>query len=113
MVFEVLGGNDPTPAECDAATTGAWSVRRGAKWIDGHYGNTLYNHFYTPNPRGKWDCGNGSHNKGLSTARSFHTGGVNVMMADGSVRFVTDAVDLLTTWRPLATRNGGEVVPGF
>jgi hypothetical protein len=38
---------------------------------------------------------------------------VNVLMADGSVRFVTDGVDLFTTWRPLATRAGGEVVPGF
>jgi prepilin-type processing-associated H-X9-DG protein len=113
VVFEVPGGNDPTPADCDSAASGAWSARRGAKWIDGHYGNSLYNHFYAPNPRGKWDCGNGSHNKGLSAARSFHTGGVNVLVADGSVRFVTDAVDLLTTWRPLATRAGGEVIPGF
>jgi type II secretory pathway pseudopilin PulG len=49
---------------------GTWSGRRGAKWIDGHYGNTLYNHFYGPNAR-QWDCGNGSHNKALSTARGF------------------------------------------
>jgi prepilin-type N-terminal cleavage/methylation domain-containing protein/prepilin-type processing-associated H-X9-DG protein len=112
VVLEVSGGTDPTPALCDAGT-GVWSARRGAKWIDGHYGNSLYNHYYTPNPRGKWDCGNGSHNKGLSTSRSFHTGGVNILLADGSVRFVTDAVDLLSTWRPISTRNGGEVIPGF
>jgi prepilin-type N-terminal cleavage/methylation domain-containing protein/prepilin-type processing-associated H-X9-DG protein len=109
VVLEVPGGGDPTPAACDGMA-GAWSARRGGKWIDGHYGNTLYNHYYPPNPAGKWDCGNGSHNKGLSTARSYHAGGVNVLLADGSVRFVRDSVNLATTWRPLATRAGGEVV---
>jgi prepilin-type N-terminal cleavage/methylation domain-containing protein/prepilin-type processing-associated H-X9-DG protein len=106
-VLEVSGGNDPTPADCDAGN-GTWSGRRGGKWIDGHYGNTLYNHFYPPNPR-KWDCGNGSHNKGLSTARSFHSGGVNLLAADGSVRFVTNSINP-ASWKALATRAGGEVV---
>jgi prepilin-type N-terminal cleavage/methylation domain-containing protein/prepilin-type processing-associated H-X9-DG protein len=41
-------------------------------------------------------------------ARSRHTGGVNTAMADGSVRFVPDGIDL-TTWRALGTRSGGEV----
>jgi prepilin-type N-terminal cleavage/methylation domain-containing protein/prepilin-type processing-associated H-X9-DG protein len=111
VVLEVPGGNDPTPAACDAAA-GTFTARRGGKWIDGHYGNTLYNHYYTPNPPGKWDCGNGSHNKGLSTARSFHSGGVNVLLADGSVRFIRNTIDL-ATWRALATRNGGEVLGNF
>jgi prepilin-type processing-associated H-X9-DG protein len=61
-----------------------------------------------PNAR-EWDCGNGSHNKGLSTARSLHAGGVNMLFCDGSVRFVTNSVNQ-TTWRGMATRDGGEVV---
>ena len=105
-VLEVPGGSDPTPAAC-AAASGAFSGKRGGKWIDGHYGNTLYNHFYAPNPR-TWDCGNGSHNKALSTARSFHHGGVNVLMCDGSVQFTSDAIDV-STWRAMATRSGMEV----
>jgi prepilin-type N-terminal cleavage/methylation domain-containing protein/prepilin-type processing-associated H-X9-DG protein len=109
VVFEVPAGGDTTPAACDSGTGGAFVGVRGAKWIDGHYGNTLYNHFYTPNPAGKWDCGNGFHNKALSTARSAHTGGVNVLACDGSVRFVRDGVSA-TTWRALATRAGGEVL---
>jgi prepilin-type N-terminal cleavage/methylation domain-containing protein/prepilin-type processing-associated H-X9-DG protein len=108
VVLEVPGGTDPTPAACDGAA-GTFSGKRGAKWIDGHYGNTLYNHYYLPNPAGKWDCGNASHNKGLSTARSMHSGGVNVLLADGSVRFVRDGIDL-PTWRGLGTRDGGEVL---
>jgi prepilin-type processing-associated H-X9-DG protein len=104
-VLEVPGGNDTTPAACGSGS-GTWSGIRGAKWIDGHYGNTLYNHYYPPNPR-EWDCGNGSHNKALSTARSMHPGGVNVLRCDGSVRFVADTVEL-NAWRALATRGGGE-----
>jgi prepilin-type N-terminal cleavage/methylation domain-containing protein/prepilin-type processing-associated H-X9-DG protein len=111
VVLEVPGGTDPTPTACDGAA-GVFSARRGAKWIDGHYGNTLYNHYYTPNQAGQWDCGNGSHNKGLSTARSYHTGGVNVLLADGSVRFVRDSIPL-ATWRALATRNMGEVIGDY
>ncbi len=111
VVFEIPSGGDTTPAACDAATTGAFSPRRGGKWIDGHYGNTLYNHYYTPNPTGKWDCGNGSHNKGLSAARSYHSGGVNVVLADGSVRFVSNSVPI-SVWRAISTRNTGEVIPG-
>jgi prepilin-type N-terminal cleavage/methylation domain-containing protein/prepilin-type processing-associated H-X9-DG protein len=42
-------------------------------------------------------------------ARSLHVGGVNVGMADGSVQFVTDSVDL-TVWRAMATIAGAEVV---
>lgn len=109
-VLEVPGGSDPTPGAC-AAAAGAWSGQRSAKWIDGHYGNTLYNHFFPPNPP-EWDCGNGSHNKGLSTARSTHPGGVNLLLCDGSVRFVTNGISL-PTWRALATRAGGEVVGDF
>lgn len=105
VVLEVAGSTDPTPGDC-AAGNGTWSAKRGAKWIDGHYGNSLYNHYYLPNSR-EWDCGNGSHNKGLSTSRSYHTGGVNLLHADGSVRFVRDAVDL-PVWRGAATRAGGE-----
>jgi prepilin-type N-terminal cleavage/methylation domain-containing protein/prepilin-type processing-associated H-X9-DG protein len=111
VVLEVPGGNDTTPAACEGAM-GTFNGRRGAKWLDGHYGNTLYNHYYPPNPPGRWDCGNGSHNKGLSTARSYHSGGVNLLLADGSVRFIRDGVEL-ATWRSLSTRAGGEVLGDF
>ena len=107
-VLELAGGSDTTPAACDSGS-GTWSGKRGGKWLDGHYGNTLYNHFYTPNPMAKWDCGNASHNKALSTARSHHPGGVTLLLCDGSVQFISNSVDLVT-WRALSTRSGGEVV---
>jgi prepilin-type N-terminal cleavage/methylation domain-containing protein/prepilin-type processing-associated H-X9-DG protein len=45
------------------------------------------------------------------TARSYHAGGVNAAMMDGSVRFVRDTVPL-ATWRAMGTRAAGEVVGG-
>ncbi len=45
-------------------------------------------------------------------SRSMHTGGVQVVQGDGSVRFVSQTIDL-TTWRSLATTNEGEVVGDF
>jgi len=49
---------------------------------------------------------------GQSAARSRHTGGVNVAMCDGSIRFVSNSV-ALATWRAVSTMNGGEVVSNF
>jgi prepilin-type processing-associated H-X9-DG protein len=41
------------------------------------------------------------------SARSYHTSGVNAVMADGSVRFVTDQV-AGAAWQAAGSRNGGE-----
>lgn len=40
---------------------------------------------------------------------SAHPGGVNVLLADGSVKFIKDSVNPVT-WRALGTMNGGEVI---
>ncbi len=41
---------------------------------------------------------------------AFHTGGLNVTLADGSTRFVRDSVSA-AAWAALITRSGGETVP--
>jgi len=46
---------------------------------------------------------------GLQDFRSYHPGGVNVGLADGSVQFVTDTVSD-DVFQALGTRSGGEVV---
>ena len=45
-------------------------------------------------------------------ARSYHPGGVNVALADGSIRFVSETINLIT-WRSLGTRAGEEVLGEF
>ena len=45
-----------------------------------------------------------------AAARSHHPGGVNVLLADGSVRFVGETIDL-ASWRAMGTIAGGEVEP--
>jgi prepilin-type N-terminal cleavage/methylation domain-containing protein/prepilin-type processing-associated H-X9-DG protein len=43
---------------------------------------------------------------------SFHSGGVNALFGDGSVKFVRSSIDW-TTLQALITRSGGEVIPNF
>ena len=51
----------------------------------------------------------GQADRSFYGAGSFHPGGFNCGMADGSVRFIKIAIDP-TTLRKLITRAGGEVV---
>jgi len=56
----------------------------------------------------KYTCGDGSFRRAHIAASSYHSGGVNVGMADGSVRFVRDSIDF-QVWRNIGTKQGGEV----
>ncbi|HCS52982.1 DUF1559 domain-containing protein [Rubinisphaera sp.] len=47
-----------------------------------------------------------------SNYRSYHQGGAQFLLGDGSVRFISENIDL-TTYNSLATRAGGEVVGEF
>ncbi|MDY3561118.1 DUF1559 domain-containing protein [Gemmata sp. JC673] len=107
VMLELPGSGDTTAATCQPSG-GTWNTERGAKWILGNYGNTLYNHAAPPNPAG-FDCLNATQQKGRMAARSGHGGGVNVLFCDGGIRFARDAV-APETWQALATRSGGEVV---
>jgi prepilin-type N-terminal cleavage/methylation domain-containing protein/prepilin-type processing-associated H-X9-DG protein len=102
LMLQLAAGSDPTPANCIAAV-GDTFAERGSKWILGNYGNTLYDHYYTPNPA-TWDCMNIQQQKALLSARSSHPGGVNLQYCDGSVEFVRDDI-ALELWRAFSTRN--------
>lgn len=45
----------------------------------------------------------------FAAARSYHQGGVNIAMGDGSVRFVKDSI-AIATWQAIGSRGGGEVL---
>jgi prepilin-type N-terminal cleavage/methylation domain-containing protein len=107
-VREVYAWIPTAPTLSDAACAGATGqTDRGSRWADGAGPSTQYNHRLPPNTNLP-DCF--SRFAGWKAARSRHTGGVNVLVGDGSVKFVRNAVDPLV-WQAAATRSGGEV-PG-
>jgi prepilin-type processing-associated H-X9-DG protein len=91
-----------------------------AEWVDGGAHHTGFTTAWTPNKatpgRGYSDLDiNGEREKvggptfAAITARSYHPNGVNVLLGDGSVRFVKTTI-AGPTWRALGTVAGGEVV---
>ena len=60
---------------------------------------------YPKNP----PCTNSGSGNAHKAARSRHPGGVNVLIGDGAVRFVSNSISL-TSWRALGTMDGGETV---
>ena len=85
-------------------------VQAGQRWFWTGREHTLFNHAQEPNGRIP-DCttGNVMTATDLWTARSWHPGGVNLLMGDGSIRFVNETIDR-GVWRGLGSRNGGELV---
>lgn len=79
-------------------------------WGYAWYVSTLYNHAAPPNWVGH-DCGLGSSivdapsEHAIVSARSNHPGGVNVLLGDGSVRFVKSSIGI-AVWRSIGTRAG-------
>lgn len=71
--------------------------------------NEGYNHVGTPNGPTCVSFGQPLYIATSMPASSHHSHGVNVLMADGSVRFVGSSIDL-SIWRAVGTRNGHEVV---
>ncbi|HUG17337.1 MAG TPA: DUF1559 domain-containing protein [Planctomycetaceae bacterium] len=85
----------------------------GWAWFYGGWNTTWYNHILTPNSPIP-DCGGGNDHMagggpGVYSARSYHPGGVNAVLADGSSRFIAEEIDL-SVWRALSTRKGGEML---
>jgi prepilin-type processing-associated H-X9-DG protein len=50
--------------------------------------------------------------KDIRTARSMHPGGVNITLADGSVRFVSQVVNL-SIWQAISSPGEGETIGDF
>jgi prepilin-type N-terminal cleavage/methylation domain-containing protein/prepilin-type processing-associated H-X9-DG protein len=109
--------SDSLMQACSASTaspTYTW-LNSGSMWIAGRFADTLYNHVGPPNGSDS-DCAAdlpfgepGDMSVAKLSARSLHTGGVHVLFADGSVRFVQNGIGL-RVWRALASRSGGEVI---
>jgi prepilin-type N-terminal cleavage/methylation domain-containing protein/prepilin-type processing-associated H-X9-DG protein len=101
---------------CDKAWLGGSggnaSDNRGFLWAYGSLGQSMLNTIATPNSIAGWTyCSNLSSSALVTYAEadSQHPGGVNTLMADGSVRFIKDSVNI-QTWMALGTKANGEVV---
>jgi len=93
--------------------------RVGAAWAVGDMSCTTYNHVAAPNTRSCAAMDSSMMGMSMSMVNmavqlspsSNHSGGVNLLLGDGSVRFIKNSV-ALSVWRGLSTRNGGEVLSG-
>jgi prepilin-type processing-associated H-X9-DG protein len=67
----------------------------------------------TNQPESNLPCIGGAEGSHFASSRSVHPGGVNVLVGDGSVRFVIDSVDLTTIWQRLVWIEDGQTVANF
>ena len=88
----------------------------GSRWATGAMGYTMFNTIVPPNGGGqvKWnacrlDCCVQAQHAHLISASSNHSGGVNALLADGSVRFVKNTISQ-NVWMSLGTKAGGETI---
>ncbi len=122
---------EPVPASpSDVAVYGGeFKVDSGhTEWVDARVHQTGFTTTFAPNTRvpyeyaGKvYDIDFNSMREGRSssiptyavvTSRSYHAGGVNILLMDGSVHFISDSIDR-STWQALGSRAGGEVVGSY
>lgn len=108
LYYASIGAREPvSDALCASATM--FGTDRGARWADGEVQYGLYDHHYQPNPP-VWDCI--AIEFSWKAARSRHPNGVNLLLADGSVRFVSNAVNPLT-WQAVGSCAKGDINGDF
>jgi prepilin-type N-terminal cleavage/methylation domain-containing protein/prepilin-type processing-associated H-X9-DG protein len=105
--YQACVAQGPTPTG-NFSTSGA--ISQGEFWWDGHYETEIYNHVMPPNT---WSCDDANsswvNDAGAATATSRHSGGVNVGMCDGSVKFIKQSITP-NVWWAVGSRAGGEVL---
>ncbi len=103
---------DEAMQQCNATNVSDLSLQGysnvGGPWLQQYHSTNQYNHVLPPNGRScMFPPG-----RIATTANSQHTGGVQILLCDGSVRFVTENLDL-KIWRSLGSRDGAEVLGEF
>ncbi len=129
----VLASVSTNPGTCRTTVLGRYYAasvqvkgRFGALYSDGQAERVGFTTILGPNsPSCVNDANvNADSNGGVLSASSYHTGGVNGVMMDGSVRFITNAIDVgnvsaapvtaglspYGVWGAMGTINGGEIV---
>ncbi|NQV27643.1 MAG: DUF1559 domain-containing protein [Rhodopirellula sp.] len=111
-VFMSKAHVDAYASSCMSPPSG-WNTSVHREWMNGTGGQTVFNTTAPPN----WvapDCHDCTgcgwfDTDGVWAARSLHTGGVHVLMADGVVKFVNDTVDFDVWQRAGHIQDGNEL----
>ncbi len=103
---------DEAVQQCNATNVSDLSMQGysnvGGPWLQQYHSTNQYNHVLRPNGRScMFPPG-----RIATTANSQHVGGVQILLNDGAVRFVSENVDL-GTWRALGSIDGAEVIGEF
>jgi prepilin-type processing-associated H-X9-DG protein len=115
VIANTTAGIDSAYNACqglNALTATPLTSKQGYSWTMGEMCCTTYNHVSPPNTTtcaGFPFTGNMANMAMVVPPTSRHTGGVLVAFGDGSVRFITNGVSLIS-WRAMGSRNGGEVI---
>lgn len=105
-------------------TVGRWA---GTRWMDSVPNFTAHTTILGPNKPSCTANNGGDQRDGVFEPTSHHTGGVQVLLGDGAVRFISDSIDTgnvsaaspvsgpspYGVWGALGSINGGEVVGEF
>lgn len=109
-----LATNDDGAGNCPLTGTQDTSNTRlaGNSWFYSYFPQSAhFSTFTPPNSSRTWDCGVNS-DRANAAARSVHTGGVHGLLGDGSVRFISENIDL-TTWQNLGHKHDGNPIGAF
>jgi prepilin-type processing-associated H-X9-DG protein len=107
----IISSDDQLIPYCLGYQPASWVTTMGRYWFYAGFADTHYNHGGTPNdPRPT--CYTGGHGNwaagGLSPPRSFHSGGVNVLLGDGHTEFISNAISL-SVWRAMGTHASSDL----
>ncbi len=98
---------DDAVAQCNAIDindlSNQFPLFMGSPWVNGQH---VFQHVTPPNTR---SCGFFTRLRAIMPPSSRHPGGVNLLLGDGSVRFIKDTIHV-ATWRALGTISGGEII---
>lgn len=90
-----------------------YARKHGHCWMSGWtFAANTYMHSMPINQRNGHIYGGEGIGNNLVTPGSYHAGGVNVAFLDGSVHFLSEAIEL-PVWWSLGSANGGEVIGDF
>jgi prepilin-type N-terminal cleavage/methylation domain-containing protein/prepilin-type processing-associated H-X9-DG protein len=108
LAADTLGGLD-TYMTSNQIPPAGWFNNRGLSWVLIQPAYTTFSAFLPPNAKmpSYWHT-----NQGFYMANSYHPNSVITAFADGSVRGVSNSVNL-RQWRLAASINDGEVLSGF